>query len=259
MNRCLNMIARGIMDVVMAEINSNKILITGATGKIGGAILKRLAGPGRKIVIHYNLARERASSLSREAEAKGAIVQAIPMDLAAISSAMRLISSSVQWMGGLNLLIHAASIFEKMPFERVTEDLWDKTLSTDLKAAFFIAQRAAEEMKDAGGKMIFFSDIAAKRPYLGYLPYSIAKAGIEALVVGLARALAPKVQVNAIAPYLVTSSDSMGDDEWARLVAKSTDGSVVGLEEIASLVERLIKSPESATGQIIEVGGRRAY
>lgn len=236
----------------MIKRASDKILITGATGKIGGAILNRLAGPGKKIVIHYNLAHERASSLGHEAEAKGAAVRAIPMDLTSASGAINLVASSAQWMGGLNLLIHTASIFERSPFGQVTEGQWDKIISADLKAAFFIAQRAAEEMKDAGGNMIFFSDIAAKRPYLGYLPYSIGKAGIEALVGGLARALAPKIGVNAIAPYLATRPDSMDDDEWKKLLARSPSGKEAGLDKIVSIVIRLIESPESTMGQIIK-------
>lgn len=69
-------------------------------------------------------------------------------------------------------------------------------------------------MKENGGSILLFSDVAARIPYVGFLPYSIAKAGLEAVVKGLAKSFAPKIRVNAIAPYASASSDKEGPAEW---------------------------------------------
>ena len=112
-------------------------------------------------------------------------------------------------------------------------------------------------MQRGGGRMIFLSDVAAQRPYAGYLPYCVAKAGVDALVRGLAKSLAPKVQVNGVAPYLVTRPEWLSDKGWADLLSKMPMRKASEPDEIASVVEMIAKSGDSITGQVIAIDGGR--
>lgn len=241
----------------MLEEGPQHILITGASGTIGGAAARALAFPGRAIALHFHRNETAARDLSQEIERRGAATHLLAADVRKTSEAARLVSESFERMGGLDTLVHAAASFEKLPLGTVTEDHWNAILDLDLKAAFFIGQEAGMRMQSQGGKMIFMSDVAGVKPYAGYLPYCIAKAGVDALVRGLAKSLAPKVLVNAVAPYVVTRPAGMSDRGWNDLLSKMPTRKASSPEEIAAVIRMLVEAGESITGQIIAVDGGR--
>lgn len=233
------------------------ILVTGSTGTLGSAISRRLSSSGVKIALQYHSNKDRAQSLATELAGSGAEAFALEANLSLEGEASRLVREAAERMGGLNLLVHAASTFDKTPLGTVTEEQWDRIMAVDLKSAFFLAQEAGLMMQRGGGRMIFLSDVAAQRPYAGYLPYCAAKAGVDALVRGLAKSLAPKVQVNGVAPYLVTRPEWLSDKGWADLLSKMPMRKASEPDEIASVVEMIAKSGDSITGQVIAIDGGR--
>lgn len=235
---------------------AEKILIVGATGVLGGAIARTLAGPGRAIALHAHAASAKAETLAAELAGAGAKTVVLGGDLARVDEAIRLGNEAFEKLGGLDLLVHAAARFEKTPLGTVTEEQWDALLDLDLKGAFFLAQELGIRMQHTGGKMIFLSDVAAARPYAGYLPYCIAKAGIDALVRGLAKSLAPKVLVNGVAPYVVTRPAGLSDRGWDDLLLKMPAKRAQTPEEIAAIVAMLAAN-DAMTGQIIAADGGR--
>jgi len=234
-----------------------RILITGATGTLGAAIAEIFAAPGNRIAIHCLRKKTEGNALVEKLKAGGADSFLIEADISNASEAARLGTEACENMGGIDLLVHAAAIFEKSPLGTVSEEQWDHILDVDLKGAFFLAQEVGMRMQRDGGRMIFLSDVAAARPYAGYLPYCIAKAGIDALVRGLAKSLAPTVLVNGIAPFIVTKPDDLSESGWANLISKTPARRASSPEEIAAVVGMLAESGESITGQIIAVDGGR--
>lgn len=236
---------------------TRKILITGATGTLGQASARALASKNFSFVLSFGSSKEKAEKLKLEIEAAGASAHVISADISSVKQCESLVHESARIMGGMDVFIHAAAIFEHMPLGTVTEKQWDHTLSVDLKSVFFLSQVAGFAMRRAGGKIILFSDVAAVRPYAGYLPYCIAKAGVDALVKGLAKSLAPQVQVNAVAPYIVTRPDWISDKGWNDLLAKIPSRKPSTAEEIADVVRSLVFTGDSTTGQIVAVDGGR--
>ena len=233
------------------------ILITGATGTLGRAIALSLAKAGRTIALHCHSGRERLGALTKSIAEANARAIALDGDLSNADGAVRLCAEASDVMGGIDLLVHCAACFEKTPLGEVTEKQWDQILDVDLKGAFFLAQELGMRMQRAGGKMIFLSDVAAVKPYAGYLPYCIAKAGLDAMIRGLAKSLAPRVLVNGIAPYVVTRPAGLSDRGWADLLSRMPAQRASTPEEIAAVVSMLAESGESITGQIIAVDGGR--
>jgi NAD(P)-dependent dehydrogenase (short-subunit alcohol dehydrogenase family) len=201
-------------------MKNGKALITGATGAIGGAIAIEMAKRGFDLVLHYNTNEKRAVQLAEQTRAVGRKVFAVAADIGSVAEIKRLVESAAESLGGLNLLVHCAATFMKSSFEDVSEESFDDTMNINLKAAFFIAQECVRVMADEG-KMIFMSDIAGVKPYAGYLPYCIAKAAVDSLVRGLAKKYAPRIAVNAIAPYVVTRPKGMSDAGWNDLISKT--------------------------------------
>lgn len=238
-------------------MTNNRILITGATGTIGSAVARSFAREGCAIALHWNASQAKAEALERELVSAGATVTAFRADLSIVDQATGLVAQAFDALGGLDLLVHCASRFGRTPLGTVTEEEWTGIIDLDLKAAFFIAQEAGMRMQQQGGKMIFLSDVAGVKPYAGYLPYCIAKAGVDALVRGLAKSLAPKVTVNAVAPYVVTRPAGITDRGWADLLSKMPTRHAQTPEEIAAVVRMIAESGESITGQIIAVDGGR--
>lgn len=237
-------------------MKNGKALITGVTGSIGVAVAIELAKRGFDLALHYNSNEKRAAELAEEIKSMGRRAFAIGADMGSVDEIRKMVGNTVMSLGGVNLLVHCAAVFMKTSFEDVSEEIFDDIINIDLKAAFFVAQESARVMGDEG-KMIFMSDIAAVKPYAGYLPYCIAKAGVDSLVRGLAKKFAPKISVNAIAPYIVTRPEGMSDAGWNDLISKTPARRESPPYEIAQIVAFLAKASPSLTGQIIAVDGGR--
>lgn len=235
----------------------NKILITGAGGDVGPTVCLALAGEGRTFALHARKETKELKGLAKRLKSYGAISHIVTADLSLPYESERVVAEATGLMRGIDAVVHLASSFEKTPFGKVTEEKWDEVMANNLRPAFFLAQEAARQMEKAGGKMVFFSDSAVQRPYGSYLPYSIAKAGVEALVKGLARTLGPKIAVNAVAPFAVTRPKAMTDKGWCDLLNKTLLRRANTTDEIVALVKFLLDSAETITGQVLTVDSGR--
>jgi len=130
---------------------------------------------------------------------------------------------------------------------------WDASLDLNLRAPFLLAQECAKKMT-GGGLIVNITDVGAQKAWSRYPSYTVSKAALESLTRVLARALAPQIRVNAIAPGLVLRSDLVSDEEWQRLINRVPLKRPARAEEIASALEFLLEN-EYITGQTIVVDG----
>jgi NAD(P)-dependent dehydrogenase (short-subunit alcohol dehydrogenase family) len=130
---------------------------------------------------------------------------------------------------------------------------WDAALDLNLRAPFLCAQQASRRMK-RGGLIVNVSDVGAEKAWSRFPSYTVSKAALESLTKVLARAFAPAVRVNSIAPGLVLPSENVTDEEWNKLVQRLPLKRQATTEEIASALEFLLKN-EYITGQTIVVDG----
>ena len=130
---------------------------------------------------------------------------------------------------------------------------WDTSLDLNLRAPFLLSQEASKKMTD-GGLIVNITDVGAQKAWSRYPSYTVSKAALESLTKILARGLAPKIRVNAIAPGLVLQSDIVPPEEWEKLIQRVPLKRPARPEEIASALEFLLKN-EYITGQVIVVDG----
>jgi pteridine reductase len=200
------------------EMAGKIALVTGAAHRVGRAIALALAERGCDLLIHFNNSAEEASETVALAQAAGVQAVSAQADLTDIKGIKQLFSALDQAFDGLDLLVNSAAIMQPLDLLQASEEDWDRTLKLNLKAPFFCIQHAAQRMRKRGkGVIVNISDVAGLRPWIRYPVHSISKAGLEMLTKVAARALAPEIRVNAIAPGPVLRSKWIDAPRWKEI------------------------------------------
>src|SRR5882757_5203768 len=228
------------------SLQGRVVLVTGAAKRIGRAVAVQLAAEGADIVVHYNRSKSEAEDTAAEIIKLGRKSIAIQADLCSLAQIKRLFQQTVDQFGRLDILVNSAATFLPAHLDDTTEKMWDTALDTNLKAPFFCAQAAAPLLKPSRGGIL---------PWPGYIPHCASKAGVIMLTKCLAKALAPEVRVNAIAPGTITMS---GDPtEWeADFIRRAPLHRTGTPEDVAEAVSYLVHA-KFVTGQVLILDGGR--
>jgi len=231
-------------------------LVTGAGKRLGRAVALRLAEEGGDVVVHYRSSQPEAWETVKQIEKLGRRASAIGANLGRVSEIKRLFDEAGKHFGRLDILVNSAANFLPASMVSTTEEIWDSSLDTNLRAPFFCVQAAAPWLRRTQGVIINFADTGGLLGWTGYIPHSISKAGVIMLTKVLAKALAPEVRVNAIAPGTITME---GDPpEWAADFIKLAPLGRAGKpSDITDSVLFLVQS-KFITGQVLVVDGGRA-
>jgi pteridine reductase len=224
-------------------------LVTGAAHRLGKAFALTLANAGYDIVLHYNSSSDEAIQTKTEIESLSRTVTLIQADLTDPEQIQSLVSN----LQSLKVLVNSAAYMPSGNVNALTLENWDTSLDLNLRAPFLLAQECAKKMTD-GGLIVNITDVGAQKTWSRYPSYTVSKAALESLTKILARALAPKIRVNAIAPGFVLQSDIVPAEEWERLIGRIPLKRPARTEEITSALEFLLKN-EYITGQTIVVDG----
>ena len=224
-------------------------LVTGAAHRLGNVFALTLARHGFDIVLHYYRSLDAARQTQSEVEAVGRRAVLAQADLTDPVQLTSLISK----IDSLAVLVNSAAFMPAGNVEALTLENWDTSLDLNLRAPFFLSRECARKMI-AGGLIVNVTDVGAQKAWSRYPSYTVSKAALESLTRILARAFAPHVRVNAIAPGLVLQSEIVSDEEWQRLINRIPLKRPARTEELASALEFLLKN-EYITGQTIVVDG----
>jgi pteridine reductase len=224
-------------------------LVTGAAHRLGKVFALTLARQGFDIILHYHQSKEDALHTQAEIESVGRRVILSQADLTDPAQIQALVSN----LNALEVLVNSAAFMPSGNVDLLSLENWDTSLDLNLRAPFLLAQECAKKMK-TGGLIVNITDVGAQKAWSRYPSYTVSKAALESLTKILARALAPQIRVNAIAPGFVLQSDIVSDEEWQRLINRIPLKRAARMEEIASALEFLWKN-EYITGQTIVVDG----
>lgn len=209
-----------------------RALVTGGTGRVGSAIAARLEAEGWEVF------------------AAGRVHG----DISEVETARAVVSTAAEELGGLDLLVHAASDgFRPKPIEEVTEGDWDSAFGATAKGGFFVTQAAAPLLRgEGGGVVIMIEDVMGLQPWPSFAPHSAAKAALSMLTKVFARALAPEVRVCGIAPGPV----AFEPEQVERRAAESLLGRIGSPKDVADAVIYLAGA-EFVTGATLVIDGGR--
>ena len=237
------------------QIEGKVALVTGAAKRVGRSIALALAERGVELVVHYRDSEREAQEVLAQAKKYGGKPVAVRADLSSTADIAKMVDAAMRAFGRIEILVNSAAIFYRTPFPSLTESDWDRFMTVNLKAPFLLCRQVGEIMCRQGiGKIINLADIAGSKAWADFIPYSVSKAGLLALTAGLAKALAPAVQVNAIAPgtvLLPEDSTPEEHDEAARRIPLRRLGSP---GDIVRSVLYLLES-DFVTGEVLGVDG----
>jgi 3-oxoacyl-[acyl-carrier protein] reductase len=242
------------------EIENRIAMITGAK-RIGSEVALELASAGASVALTYKSSRSEAEQAVTSIIQSGGRAMALQADVSCQSEVESAVAQVNQEWGSVDVLINMASIYALVPFDELTESVWDANMDSNLKGAFLCSMAVVSGMRQKrGGRIINFADwiAASGRPrYHGYLPYYVSKLGIIGLTQALALELASdNILVNAIAPGPILPPSNT-TAEVRREVEKATPlGRWGGSREIVKAVRSLIET-DFITGECVRVDGGR--
>src|SRR5258705_3861316 len=186
------------------KMSGRVALVTGAGKRLGRAVALRLAAEGEDVAVHYRESQKEADEVVSEIEKLGRKGVALRADLGSVDEIRKLFLEIGNELGRLDLLVNSAANFLPGSVISTTQEIWDASLDINVKAPFFGEQAAAPMLRRSKGSIVNFADTGGLLGWPGYVSHSISKAGVVMLTKCLAKALAPDVRVNAIAPGTIT-------------------------------------------------------
>lgn len=232
-------------------------LVTGAAKRIGRALALDLAAAGFDLAVHYRTSAAEAEAVVAAVAALGRRAVALPADLADERATAALVGEAAAALGPITLLVNNAAVFEYDRPETADHERWQRQMAINLRAPLVLTQGLLAQLP-AGGPADVVNLIDARVLNLTphYTSYTISKAGLWVLTQHLARALAPRVRVNAIAPGPVLPHAGMSDQAFAALARATPLGRGPSIEDICRALRAILETP-SMTGQLLALDGGR--
>lgn len=232
-------------------------LVTGAAKRIGRSVALRLAMEGADIAVNYRRSKGDADEVVAQIAAMGRRAMAVQADVAKRADVIALFAAVEKEFGRLDILVNNAGMFFPAKFEELTEEQWDRILGANLKSQFLCSQAATPMLRRSGhGRIINFASLGGLLAWPAYTHYCVSKAGAIMLTRCLARALAPEITVNAIAPGTISFPGDAPElaEDYIRRAPLHRTGTA---EDIDDAVVFLAQSA-FVTGQVIVIDGGRS-
>jgi 3-oxoacyl-[acyl-carrier protein] reductase/pteridine reductase len=228
-----------------SELSGKVVLVTGAAKRIGRGIALRLAAEGARVLVHYGGSEQEARELGYP------VFQANLEKVPEIKEMFRQIERQE---GRLDGLVNNAARFTRFDPMDITEADWDFIHSVNLKAVFFCCQQGARLMrKSGGGRIVNISSLGGIRPWAEHAHYCASKAGVIMLTRALAKAFAPEITVNSVAPGVIPFGET---DPRIDSMIRDTPAKRAGTaDEIADAVIYFLTASNFITGQLLAVDG----
>ena len=232
-------------------------LVTGAGKRIGRSVAARLAQEGADVIVNYRESKNGAEEVAAQIKGLGRRAVTIRADVAKRADVAAMFATVAKEFGRLDILVNNAGIFFPAKFEELTEEQWDRILGANLKSQYLCSQMAAPMLRKSGqGRIVNFASLGGLLAWPAYTHYCVSKAGVIMLTRCLARALAPEITVNAIAPGTISFSDDAPElaDDFVRRTPLKRTGMPTDIEDAVVYLAR----SSFVTGQVIVVDGGRS-
>jgi len=252
--------------MVTEPLAGKSALVTGGVRRIGRTIALALAQAGADVAISYRTARSEAEQTAVEIAALGRRSLAVPCDVRSEPSVRAAVAQIVAAFGHLDILVNNAAVFASAALESLPLDQWDAVFETNARGPFLAAREALPHLRAARGSIVNIGSLGGLRAWAGHAHYCASKAALHMLTQAMAKAFAPEVSVNCVAPGWIEMNDTPDQlsaapcgaadrAQAARFAAKTPMGRNGDANDVAQAVLFFATGPHFITGQTLAVDG----
>ena len=230
-----------------------RALVTGGAKRIGRAIALELAKAGAEVAITFRGSDAEAQQTVHALQAAGARAFAVNCDVRSEASVNEAVLAAVEQLGGLDLLVNNAGAFETAVLEEITVAQWDAMFETNTRGPFLVAKAAYPHLKAAQGRIVNIGSLGGIHPWATHAHYCTSKAALHMLSQTMAKAWAPEIAVNCVAPGMIVMGEvDPAYEHLARKTPMQTNGTA---QDVAAAVLFFAAGPHFITGQLLAVDG----
>lgn len=235
------------------RLAGKKALVTGGAKRIGRGLALALAAAGADVAITYRGSADEAEQTLVDIGGFGVRGVAVPCDVHQERSVTRAIEQTIHGLGGMDILVNNAGRFETVALEEISLAQWDEMFATNTRGPFLVAKHAYPHLKAASGRIVNIGSLGGIHPWSTHAHYCTSKAALHMLSQTMAKAWAPEISVNCVAPgMIVTGEVSAGYEHFADKTPMKRNGRV---DDVAAAVLFFATGPHFITGQLIAVDG----
>jgi NAD(P)-dependent dehydrogenase (short-subunit alcohol dehydrogenase family) len=228
-------------------------LVTGGARRIGREIALTLAGAGANLTVTYRTSAQEAAETVRAIEALGRRAQAVACDVRSEASVRSAVAAAAAFHGRLDVLVNNAAVFEAAPLAEIALEQWDAVFETNARGPFLMAREALSLLRIGKGRIVNIGSLGGSSAWAGHGHYCASKAALHMLTQAMAKAFAPEVAVNCVAPGWIEIGES--GEEAVRFAARTPMKRNGTAEDVAQAVLFFAAGPSFVTGQILGVDG----
>jgi 3-oxoacyl-[acyl-carrier protein] reductase/pteridine reductase len=241
------------MDNTDRALVGKTVLVTGAAKRIGRAIALRLAQSGASVAITFLGSGQEAEATVRALADYGAEAFAVRCDLCEPEDIEQAMAAVIEEFGRLDVLVNNAGRFESEALEAISVEQWDRMFATNTRAPFLMAKAAHPHLKEARGRIINVGSLGGLHPWATHGHYCTSKAALHMLSKTMAKAWAPEISVNCVAPGMIVQDEvEAAYEHFALKTPMKRNGSA---EDVAAAAHFFATAPHFITGQLLAVDG----
>ena len=234
-------------------LEGKTVLVTGAAKRIGRAIALALAERGANVAITYLDSQAEAERTVHALAAHDVDALAVRCDLSDPESIQQTVASVIDEFGQLDLLVNNAGIFASEALEDISVEQWDAMFTTNTRAPFLMAKAAHPHLRKARGRILNIGSLGGLHPWATHAHYCTSKAALHMLSQTMAKAWAPEISVNCIAPGMIVQGEvDEAYEHFARKTPMKRNGTA---HDVAAAAIFFATAPHFITGQILAVDG----
>jgi len=231
------------------------VLITGAAKRLGRAIALTLAEAGADVAITFLRSAREARETVRDLRKLGVHAACIPCDVTEEKNVKLAVQQTVTDFGGINILVNNAANYETVEFEKLTLKQWDAIFATNTRGPFLVSREALADLREREGKIINMGSLGGIQPWASHAHYCSSKAALHMLTRVMAKALAPEIAVNCVAPGMIDLGEKAAVGFMKRMAKQTPMRRNGAADDIAAAVLFFATAPHFITGQILTVDG----
>ena len=233
-------------------MEARKIIITGGATRIGAAIAKKLSGPNKEILIHFNKSKTKAEILKKQLEKNNTKVYLVKGDLSKEKDINKILKFAKSKLNYFDCLINNASLFENDKLDNFTKNSWNNHINTNLKAPALLSKGFSKNIKKGNNNIINIIDQRVFKLTPFFFSYTLSKTGLYTLTKTSAMSLSPNVRVNGIAPGPTMKNIRQSEKHFKKQYLATPLKRQVDVNEICNAVDFFIKN-RSITGQVLAI------